>query len=226
MVLPSKLVVVFTPNTQSLTGIEELIRKAVHYRLKSADERPLQVFPLPSRIPIDRPRLYQTWRYGGTTESSTVAIRGYQRVFEAVFAEVYDFTSLQNQFEDYFNQAQLQQISDYAYGEPIAVELEKDESRLSIRASYEAFLELLLELDGPWESLQDKRDTAAVRLRVEELHKALQEGAEDTALRFAYALLDQPWTESSLEEGLEAVVEVARKRALSTVRSKYVAGLT
>lgn len=149
MVLPSKLVVVFTPNTQSLTGIEELIRKAVHYRLKSADERPLQVFPLPSRIPIDRPRLYQTWRYGGTTESSTVAIRGYQRVFEAVFAEVYDFTSLQNQFEDYFNQAQLQQISDYAYGEPIAVELEKDESRLSIRASYEAFLELLLELDGP-----------------------------------------------------------------------------
>ena len=100
MVLPSKLVVVFTPNTQSLTGVEELTRRAVHYRLKSADERPLQVFPLPSRISTDRPRLYQTWRYGGTTESSTVAIRGYQQVFEAVFAEVYGFASLQNQFED------------------------------------------------------------------------------------------------------------------------------
>ena len=44
-----------------------------------------------------------------------------------------------------------------------------------------------------------------------------RQGAEDVALRSAYALLDQQWTESSLEECLEAVVEVARKRSLSSL---------
>src|SRR5208337_2594428 len=47
MLLPQKLVVVFTPNRQSLTGVEELVREAIAYRRRSDDIRPLLVYPLP-----------------------------------------------------------------------------------------------------------------------------------------------------------------------------------
>ena len=48
--LPEKLVLVFTPNKQSLTGILDLIGNATEYRKQSDDLRPLIVFPLVSRV--------------------------------------------------------------------------------------------------------------------------------------------------------------------------------
>ena len=59
MLLPDKLVVVFTPSQQSFTGIEELVRRAVKYRKSSPDGRSLSVFPLPSRIEMARPELFE-----------------------------------------------------------------------------------------------------------------------------------------------------------------------
>ena len=73
VLLPDRLVVVFTPNQQSLTGIENLVRKAVAYRKESPDGRPLTVFPLPSRIEMARPKLLEAWRYGTGTDSSASA---------------------------------------------------------------------------------------------------------------------------------------------------------
>jgi hypothetical protein len=63
--LPEKLVVVFTPNRQSLTGIRELVREATAYRRSSDDLRPLLVYPLPSRIEAS----LQT--FGSTGDSGT-----------------------------------------------------------------------------------------------------------------------------------------------------------
>jgi hypothetical protein len=50
MLMPETLVVVFTPNLQSLDGVVDLVRDAAHYRGQSDDLRPLLVYPLPSRI--------------------------------------------------------------------------------------------------------------------------------------------------------------------------------
>ena len=52
--LPERLVVVFTPNRQSLTGVHELVTRAIDYRRQSDDLRPLLVYPLPSRIEASR----------------------------------------------------------------------------------------------------------------------------------------------------------------------------
>jgi eukaryotic-like serine/threonine-protein kinase len=62
--LPDKLVVVFTPNRQSLTGIEALIRRSTEYRQGSKDLRPLMVYPLPSRIDNQFETLRNQWRHG------------------------------------------------------------------------------------------------------------------------------------------------------------------
>jgi MinD-like ATPase involved in chromosome partitioning or flagellar assembly len=52
MILPEKLVLVFTPNEQSLHGALEIGRQAVEERKSSDDLRPLPLFPLMSRMAI------------------------------------------------------------------------------------------------------------------------------------------------------------------------------
>jgi MinD-like ATPase involved in chromosome partitioning or flagellar assembly len=66
MLMPSTLVVVFTPNRQSLTGVEDVIRRARTYRKQSSDLRPLVVFPLASRIDTAEKDLREMWRFGDT----------------------------------------------------------------------------------------------------------------------------------------------------------------
>ena len=46
-ILPNKLVVVFTPNEQSLTGVEDLVRQSIEYRRNSSDLRSLVIYPYP-----------------------------------------------------------------------------------------------------------------------------------------------------------------------------------
>jgi len=78
MLLPEKLVAVFTPNTQSLDGVLDLVARAVSYRRSSNDFRPLAVFPLPSRIEPDERKLKDKW------------LARYQTDFEELFRRIYD----------------------------------------------------------------------------------------------------------------------------------------
>ena len=95
--LPDKLVVPFTPNLQSLGGVEDVVRRAVNYRKQSEDWRTLSVFPLPSRIDTSRPMLAEQWRKGvpmgeGTAanpEAAGIGTLGYQALFEQLFGELY-----------------------------------------------------------------------------------------------------------------------------------------
>jgi len=146
MLMPEKLVVVFTPNFQSLTGILGLIRRATNYRRHSNDLRPLVAFPLPSRIDMSEDKLRELWRY---EENSEQGITGYQKQFEELFEEVYDLPECD--LEDYLNEVQIQHVPRYAYGEEIAVLVERGKERLSLTRSYENFTERLVELIGPWE---------------------------------------------------------------------------
>ena len=74
---------------------------------------------------------------------------GYQSQFESLFAEIYDLPECNRQ--NYFDEVQIQHIPRYAYGEEIAVLVERTGDRLSLKRSYESFTEMLLEFTGPWE---------------------------------------------------------------------------
>ncbi|MBD3308821.1 TIR domain-containing protein [candidate division KSB3 bacterium] len=149
-IMPEILVIVFTPNRQSLTGVLDLIRRAVTYRKQSDDIRPLVVFPLPSRIDISQEVFYKDWRYGNRDRR----IIGYQPQFEEVFEDVYQLPRCN--LKPYFDDAQIQYVSDYAYGEKISVLDPQDGGRLDITKSYEDFLGYLLQYDYPWEESTTK----------------------------------------------------------------------
>lgn len=143
--IPEKLVLVFTPNHQSLTGIIELVRKATEYRKQSDDLRKLVVFPLPSRIEPAEPNLRKDWRFGNHNKD----IAGYQPEFESVFKDVYRLKDCD--LTRYFDDVQIQQVPRYAYGEEIAVLSERTKDRLSIARSYEDFAQRLTLFEGPWD---------------------------------------------------------------------------
>lgn len=148
--MPEKLVVVFTPNRQSLIGVEELIRNATEYRKQSEDLRPLIVFPLASRIENAEDDLQKLWRFGSSLDEKII---GYQPLFELVLKEVYKLPSCD--LTKYFDEVQLQYKPRYSYGEEIAVLSERTEDRLSIANSYENCTKRLVELERPWEKIED-----------------------------------------------------------------------
>jgi len=145
MMLPEKLVTVFTPSRQSLDGLVGVVRRALTYRRQAPDLRPLAVFPLPSRIELAEPDLRESWRLGGSE-----GLIGYQALFESLFRELYELPecSLQNYFDD----VQIQHVPRYAYGEQIAVLIEKEADRLSLTRSYQAFVSRLENLTVPWDT--------------------------------------------------------------------------
>ncbi|MEW5956229.1 MAG: TIR domain-containing protein [Chloroflexota bacterium] len=148
MLMPERLVLVFTPNRQSLTGAIELIQQAIDYRKQSDDLRPLVVFPLPSRIDTTKESFHKDWRYGNSEQG----IVGYQSQFERLFEQVYDLPRCN--LEAYFSEVQIQHVSDYAYGEKIAVLAGPSTGRLDLKRSYESFTERLVKLATPWEGLE------------------------------------------------------------------------
>lgn len=142
MLLPEKLVVVFTPNRQSLLGGLNLIERATEYRRESSDLRPLVVFPLVSRVEMSKDRLREQWRFGNAE------LIGYQEEFERLLKEIYDLESIS--LKDYFDELLIQQSPDYAYGEEIAVLEGKLEDKFSMRRSYVNFTAKLVESRAPW----------------------------------------------------------------------------
>ena len=146
--MPEKLVIVFTPNQQSLQGGLQLIRQATSYRRQSDDLRPLLVYPLPSRVETSEPERRTYWRYGNSEQN----IEGYQPAFERLFKEVYDLAHCS--LENYFEKIQLQHVPRYSYGEDIAVLTERTKDRLSLQTSYEVFTDRLISSVTPWESTE------------------------------------------------------------------------
>jgi tetratricopeptide (TPR) repeat protein len=145
--MPEKLVVVFTPNRQSLTGLNDLIRRATRYRRESDDLRPLLIFPLPSRIETSEPARKEKWRFGDEAKG----IEGYQPSFEKFFMEAYDLKNCD--LSKYFDEVMIQHVPPYSYGEEIAILIERGQDALSLTRSYSKFTERLTETDAPWASL-------------------------------------------------------------------------
>ena len=147
-IMPEKLVTVFTPNRQSLSGVVEMIRRAIDYRKQSDDLRPLMIFPLPSRIENAENKLQKDWRFG----NSNLGVEGYQIQIESVLTKAY---SLQEcDLTTYFDEYQLQYVTRYSYGEEISVLSERSEDRLSLARSFENFTEKIIGHENPWEGIK------------------------------------------------------------------------
>jgi formylglycine-generating enzyme required for sulfatase activity/cellulose biosynthesis protein BcsQ len=144
MIMPEKLVVVFTPNSQSLTGVPNLIKRAIDYRQSSDDLRPLVVFPLPSRIENTEPTQKEAWRNG----DQKAAIEGYQPQFEVLFKDIYGLDNVNLNL--YFDNVQLQHVPTYSYGEKISVLKENRNDRQSLANSFDIFTNWLIDVDSPW----------------------------------------------------------------------------
>jgi hypothetical protein len=147
MLLPEKLVVVFTPNMQSLAGAVDMVGRATYYRKESDDLRSLIVFPLVSRVESNEPELRYDWRFGNPDRSVT----GYQAEFEKVLAKAYRKDAVD--LTTYFDEMQIQHIPRYAYGEEIAALEERTEDKFSLKRSYKTFAYKLVERGLPWEEL-------------------------------------------------------------------------
>jgi cellulose biosynthesis protein BcsQ len=172
MLLPEKLVLVFTPNRQSLTGVVELISNCTKYRRASDDLRPLVIFPLPSRIEASEPTLKDNWRLGNEKEH----IEGYEPLFQEALRAAYDLPACD--LAHYFDEIQIQHVPRYSYGEEIAVRIERGTDRLSLQRSYQAITRWLTSDKGPWEAVDVVQE--AVQEKEREL-KGQYERELDTA---------------------------------------------
>lgn len=155
--LPKKLVVVFTPNRQSLEGVDALVTRAIEYRRSHEDEqRPLQVYPLPSRIEMGDGEQRAEWRRGDPQKN----ILGYQPMFERLLGDSYGLPQIA--MDSYFDEVQLQQTKTFAYGEQLAVRIDQGGDRFSLTRTFEAFLQWLGGDFSPWQSSREIHLLAAI----------------------------------------------------------------
>lgn len=142
-ILPETLVLVFTPNRQSLLGAIEVAQHAAQFRKNSDDLRPLRILPLASRIEVSEPDLREQWRFGNREQG----IPGYQPEFEHLFRTIYDLPSCD--LHAYFSEIQIQHVAPFAYGEQIAARTENDD-RLSLTRSFQHFAKHIVAATPPW----------------------------------------------------------------------------
>jgi cellulose biosynthesis protein BcsQ len=167
--MPEKLVVVFTPNRQSLTGITGLVQRAYAYRRGSDDVRPLVVYPLPSRIETSVPEEMKRWRLGDEREN----IRGWELQFTELLRGVYELPETFT-LARYFDDVQAQHVPPYAYGEPIAVLRERGSERLTLTKSYDTFRGYLVR-NAPWDEQFSQVEAATRQATLEQLNRLNEE---------------------------------------------------
>src|SRR5207245_331405 len=116
----------------------------------------------------------------------------------------------------YFDEVVLQHIPDYAYGEPIAVELEGTDSRIFLRRSYEDFVDRLTELSSPWESLEESRrdreiiaSIADARAKVQQAKRSSDPQLLDELIRLGIGLIGRDVGAGNIEDIITAVLEMA-----------------
>lgn len=135
--MPEKLVLVFTPNEQSLGGVLKIARNAATYRLSSDDLRPMMFYPLPSRVDLAEEDLKKDWE------------NRYRVEFENLFKEVYGLKNGVN-MENYFRHVQIRYSPRMSYGEYVAA-MEVPGSPNSMLDNYEKFVTQLISDTNIWD---------------------------------------------------------------------------
>lgn len=190
MLLPEKLVTVFTPNKQSLSGVIDLSVRATDYRRASNDFRPLSVFPLASRIENAELELKREWR------------KRYQQKFEIALRKIYQLEVCN--LTKYFDDVILPQVAYYAYGEKVALLEEERSDALSLGRAYEIFFKRLIECDFAWDAAAETEAAAGEA----PLATAGKTASRDTDVYVSYAHYDN----QALVEGTTGWVDMLRER--------------
>lgn len=134
VVLPDRLVVVFSPNEQSMHGAAAIAREsfALQKAISPKDEPrpPLKILPLLSRVERSEVELRNHW------------IQRAADKFSSLFAELYDRHDID--FNRFFQELHVPYSTFYSFGERLAV-LEREDSGFgSIASAYERFVRLLV----------------------------------------------------------------------------------
>ena len=208
-ILPETLVAVLTPNAQAIQGVLRQVERAVRFRRTAADERPIKILPVPSRIENARTSLRDYWRFDSAV--------GYQPKFEQLFRDLFGLKSCD--LTSYFAKIQIPQSPDYAYGEPIAVREEATHDRFSLSGSYVDLQASLLDQSEIWEPSSESAQQIAERA----IHFAKREAflapatpsgvlpdAREVASQLETALSALDWREAA------AVCDAAIDRILRT----------
>ncbi len=161
--LPEKLVLVFSPNQQSLHGALEVGRQAVKQRQASEDLRPLPLFPLISRVEDSEELAKRDW------------INKAQEQFQSLFHEIYDLEECE--LEEYFSLARIPHRSFYAYGERIAAEEQPTQETGALAQAYGQFIECL-----DFENPNEVRDVGARKLAQQE-NELLEKLSDEASLK-------------------------------------------
>ena len=156
MMLPDKLVTVFTPSRQSLLGVVDVARQALDYRKNSGDPRPLGVFPLPSKIETDEAALRHDWRFGGGAGEA----EGYQKRFENLLQECDPKCDL----DDYFADVQVPYVPRYGYGDEVAASSKFSRIGSPLVRAYTSFAKRLISGSQPWNSFDPEADLSVIEL--------------------------------------------------------------
>ncbi len=127
VILPDKLVLVFTPNQQSLLGAIDFGRQAMALKRQLDPSLSLPLFPLLSRVDEGEEEERRKWVANAAAQ------------FHRLFAD----SGTAVDFARYFTTVQVPHRSHYAYGERIAVEEEETSAIGSQAEGYARFLECL-----------------------------------------------------------------------------------
>ncbi|MGK4007179.1 hypothetical protein WMF31_31445 [Sorangium sp. So ce1036] len=126
VVLPSRLVVVFSPNNQSLSGAVEVSRQAFEMHRRIAPE-PLAILPLLARVEPGEKALRGEW------------VQRAAGAFSKLFLELYGNEGCD--WVRYFESLHVPHGTYYSYDERIAVVEQLERGLGSLTEAYEGFLE-------------------------------------------------------------------------------------
>ena len=158
MMIPDKLVTVFTPSRQSLLGVLDVARCAADYRKSSGGARPLAIFPLPSKIETSEPELRNDWRFGGAAGDPD----GYQPRFEALFHDLEP--GCEHSLDEYFSQVQIPYVPRYAYGDQVAAAQLITSADCPVVLACRNLATRLLRTAQPWRSFDDSVDLSVIEI--------------------------------------------------------------
>ncbi len=129
MALPDKLVLVFSPNEQSLVGALDAGWQAMQGRKEAAAPREAGIFPLVSRVEEGEEEQKRTW------------IRRARESFEKLAGAAYGVAECD--LEAYFDTVRVPHRGYYAYGERIAVEEQPVREAGSLAQMYDRLADCL-----------------------------------------------------------------------------------
>ncbi|MES2260500.1 MAG: tetratricopeptide repeat protein [Pseudomonadota bacterium] len=168
--LPSRLVLLLTPERRSLEGLAELAQCVITYRRTvGGSRRPLLVYPLPSNMDMNDAAQRALCRRG----APAAGLPGYQPLFEQALAAAYGLPRIS--LESYFDEVQLQQAPGLSGKRP-ANWAEPLNDRFSLARTFDIFLDWLAGGHCPWQS----RAEIALQAKIRRAREALADGAAES----------------------------------------------